>query len=368
MGAGRENPSEKTPLTGDGMKAPDCCGWMPDPFAAVLVLGYLALNLALNYYNAFLLGHSNGHLHLPIPIFYTLLHQVTIVAFTSLWCLAVPSVRFPILKGFLSNWKSLIMVSTIYAASIATNNASFATISLTVNTIFKSAIPFPTMIFSYFIEKKTYSLPIIMIVAVLVGGTLLAVPYDHHDGGSGEAVGYLLVIFSMFATAIRPVVSSFLMHQSTGVKLTGISMAFYDAFIAIFVLLPVALTTDVIVNRGVQEVFFENSFGGRNVLYVLLGCFMAGIYGPVTFYTIKMTSSLTFIIIGNFKQLFLLCGAALFVDKVTSPLLWLGVGVTSLASLAYSYQTNKEKQEKAAAEEARKAAEAKLLGEGGKGP
>ena len=95
-----------------------------------------------------------GQLHLPIPIFYTMLHQVTIVTFTAMWCLAVPSVRFPLYDTFMSSWKWLIFVSTIYAASIATNNGSFASISLTVNTIFKSAIPFPTMIFSYFIEGK----------------------------------------------------------------------------------------------------------------------------------------------------------------------------------------------------------------------
>ena len=74
-----------------------------------------------------------------------------------------------------------------------------------------------------------------------------------------------------------------------------------------------------------------------------------------------LPSSLSFIIIGNFKQLFLLAGAAIFVDHVVEPLLWIGVAVTALASIAYSYWTNKEKTEKQAADKAKKDAEAKLL-------
>jgi len=97
--------------------------------------------------------------------------------------------------------------------------------------------------------------------------------------------------------------------------LTAVSMAFFDASIAICVLLPVALVTDVIIQPGVQNTFINNKFAWRNWAYVGVGCLMAGVYGPVTFYTIKLTSSLSFIIIGNFKQLFLLGGAAIFVDK-----------------------------------------------------
>jgi len=343
-----------------------CGGWMPDPAATVIVLFYLVLNLCLNYYNAFLLGGGNSHLHLPIPIFYTMLHQITIVTMTSIWCLVVPSVRFPVVEVFSDNWAWLIFVSVIYAASIATNNASFASISLTVNTIFKSAMPFPTMIFSYFIEGKTYSLPILVIVCILIAGTLLAVPYGDHkpDSDTPEWIGYVLVIFSMVATAIRPVVSSHLMRnaEAKGSKkaLTAVSMAFYDAAIATCVLFPVALVTDVVIRDGVQQTF-GGEYGARNWGYVGIGCFMAGIYGPVTFYTIKLTSSLTFIIIGNFKQLFLLAGAATFVDHVIDPMLWIGVAVTALASIAYSYQTNKEKNDKAAADKAKKEAEEKLL-------
>ena len=117
---------------GDDWENPTYCSWLPNPVAIVLVTIYLVLNLALNYYNAFLLGASNGHLNLQIPIFYTMLHQVTIVLFTSLWCVCSPAVRFPVIETFKDNWCMLIMVSTIYAASIATNNASFASISLTV--------------------------------------------------------------------------------------------------------------------------------------------------------------------------------------------------------------------------------------------
>jgi len=364
-------------------------GACPSPLTGVVVLFYFILNLALNYYNAYLLGSKSTQLHLPIPVFYTLCHQVAIVTFTSIWCLAVPSVRFPIVETWKSNWNWLIFVSTFYAISIATNNGSFATISLTVNTIFKSAMPFPTMVFSYFIEGKRYSLPIIVIVTVLIAGTLLAVPWQKHSAvphntttaymlshrrlssetsvhdDSNVWIGYVLVTISMVATAMRPVVSSRLMHSAGGAggraALTAVSMSFWDALIAIPVLASISLVTEFILADHVIQTF-TGVDAMNNVGYVCVGCIMAGVYGPVTFYTIKLTSSLSFIIIGNFKQLALLAGAALFVDKVTEPLLWAGVAVVAAASIAYSIQTNTEKQAAAAVKAAQqKATEATPL-------
>lgn len=332
--------------------------WCPSPLAATMVSLYFVLNLGLNYFNVYLLGAGPSQLHLPIPIFYTLVHQVTIVIFTACWCGLVPSVRFPIQETFKANWQWLIFVSSFYAASIATNNGSFAAISLTVNTIFKSAIPFPTMIFSYFIEGKRFTVPIICIVSILVAGTLLAVPWHAKPrpppgpGDTPEWVGYVLVILSTIATAIRPVVSAYLMNSTkkSGTALTATSMAFWDALIAIFPLTIGALIVDVLMRPGVQTVF-SGELAGQHMALVFAGCLVAGVYGPVTFYTIKLTSSLTFVIIGNFKQLALLSGAALFVDHVTDILLWAGVVVVALSSLAYSYQTTYEKN-KAIAEKA----------------
>merc|ERR1719310_820762 len=93
--------------------------WLPSPMTGIMVTLYFILNMGLNYYNVFLLGGNSNQLHLPIPIFYTLLHQVTIVIFTACWCALVPSVRFPLYETFKSSWKWLIFVSTIYAGSIA---------------------------------------------------------------------------------------------------------------------------------------------------------------------------------------------------------------------------------------------------------
>ena len=312
----------------------------------LLIFAYVILNLALNSFNAYLLGPKQaGHLALEIPVFYTLCHQVTIVLFTSVWLYFVPEMRFNGLELFKSNWFQLICVSTIYAASIATNNASFATVSLTVNTIFKAAIPFPTIIFSYFIEGKTYSIRVLACVGVLVFGTLLSMPY----GGSGSpgVVGYCLVIFSMLATSIRPVISSVLMHTSKN-PLSGVAMTFFDAFIAIWVLTPFSLIFDVWMHQGIVNTF-TGDLAARNYALVGFGCFMAGFYGPATFYVIKLTSSLTYIIIGNTKQLVLLLGAAALVDKETRPLLWIGVTIGGCASITYAYQTAKERDEKAAA-------------------
>jgi drug/metabolite transporter (DMT)-like permease len=343
---------------------------LPAPLTAASILAYLILNLSLNYLNPYLLGHASYDIGIRLPVFYTFCHQVTVVLFTSIWCGLVPSVRFPVWKTWSENWHWLLFCSTVYTASIATNNASFATISLTVNTIIKSCMPFPTMAFSYCIEKKAYSIPIIGIVAVLVGGTLLAMPMGSGNASTTEATGYALVLFSMVATALRPVISSRLMANATrtGSKegLTAIAVAFWDALIASVVLLPFVLIIEVAPwlrsnNDNLFAIAFSGPSGGRNASLFILGCAIAGFYGPATFYTIKLTSSLTFTILGSFKQLLLLVGAAAFVDHESDPRLWVGLVIVCIATAAYSYQNHRERSQREAAASKAKATEATPL-------
>merc|ERR1719238_509223 len=128
------------------------------------------------------------------------------------------------------------------------------------------------MVFSYFIEGKRYSIPIIAIVAVLVGGTLLAVPWTQSTptppGGTPEWVGIVLVVISTLATAMRPVVSSHLMRSAEAAggrkALTATSMAFWDALIAIPVLAVGAVANDIIRTDGVARTF-SGELAGRNM-------------------------------------------------------------------------------------------------------
>jgi hypothetical protein len=87
----------------------------------------------------------------------------------------------------------------------------------------------------------------------------------------------------------------------------------------------------------------------------------AAFYGPATFYTIKLTSSLTFTILGSFKQLLLLVGAAAFVDHESDPRLWVGLVIVCIATAAYSYQNHRERSQREAAASKAKATEATPL-------
>ena len=328
---------------------------LPSPLTACIVGAYVSLSIFLNYYNAFLLGGGSNQLHLPDPVFYSFVQQIGIVVLTSLWCMCVPSVRFPVWATFRDNWMWLTFLSVFFSLSIASHNVAIGSISLTVVTIFKSAVPFPLMLFSACIENKRYTCTTICIVSVLVAGTLLAIPipWDPEPpsllptGAPPRWVGYVLVILSTVATAMRPVISAHLMRtvepSASRHPLSAVSMAWFDAAIAIPTLGVASLISDVFMRPGVQEVF-DGDGAHDHVRYIIIGTVAAGLYAPITFYAIKLTSSLSFAIIGNFKQAVLLLGAALLVDHVTDPMLWAGVVIVILSSLAYSYQLSYEKR------------------------
>ena len=140
--------------------------YTPSPALVAAVLGYLALNFGLNYYNSWLLGGGEGQRGINLPTFYTSCHQVFIMIMVGVWCLLVPSMRWNVVSRFCDNWFLLSFVGAVNAISIGLNNASFGYISLTVNSIFKACTPFPTVLLSLIIEGKTYSFTILSLIHI----------------------------------------------------------------------------------------------------------------------------------------------------------------------------------------------------------
>ena len=73
------------------------------------------------------------------------------------------------------------------------------------------------MIFSYFIERKRYSWPLVTAVLVLIVGAVMAVPFGNP---SATPFGLLLATTSMLATSTKPVMAAVLMKD---VEHTGLS-------------------------------------------------------------------------------------------------------------------------------------------------
>jgi len=339
-----EKPQQSTAAADGDAREPIWYGMLQSPVVVLVVAAYFALNLGLNLFNSFLLGPNTGQVHLPIPTFYTFCHQVACVLFLSVWCLLAPSVRFPVVETFRSNWMWLMPTSLIYAANIAANNASLASISLTINVIVKSCIPLPTMLLSYLVEGKTYSPPIWLIVLCIVGGVMLAIPFQQHPTET-ELIGYALVTFSAIATAIRTTIAARLMSIGGGgsgsgvTPLSAVAISFFESSLGGLMLLPVALLLEL---RYFDEAFAPDVLW-LHVGYVGIGSAMAGVFNPTLFYTIKLTSSLAFTVLGNVKQLAMMAGAA-YLDHVSHWNLWLSIAIVGAASVAYSYQTTVERQ------------------------
>merc|ERR1719355_237845 len=118
------------------------------------------LNFALNFFNKWAFTKvEDGGAGFSFPIFYTMWNTLASFCGTNLLMLLVPVNRTISWKQFVDNKFALLVFGVVFSSNIVTNNASLVYISLSVNQVIKCLVPIPAIIFSYFIEKKTYSYP-----------------------------------------------------------------------------------------------------------------------------------------------------------------------------------------------------------------
>ena len=146
---------------------------------AVSFLGFAGFNIALNFYNSWLLseqtiknvtivdnttviteteavGWYNGHPNIDFPCFYTTWHMLATVlgATIILTTVAKPSTGFPNFAQYKLYWWQLLAISTCSVLNILCNNASLRIVSLFLNQVIKATGPMPTMLFSFLLEFK----------------------------------------------------------------------------------------------------------------------------------------------------------------------------------------------------------------------
>ena len=304
-----------------------------EPYGVVLLCfyvgAYLTLNVGLNYFNAFILGSHEGQLHLGVPIFYTLCHQVTGLVITSLTLFRDSSDQpKPTMALANTHGAWLLLMSFVFSTSIASQNMSLTSIDLTMNSVIKGMLPIPTMIFSYCLEGKTYSLRLIGCVLLMLVSVVLTT-MTGRPSTSSEIIGYVLVFYSLISTAVRPVVAARLM--ATG-ELSPLTMAWFDSAGSLAILAPLVL---ILERQALAERMSDASVTLAGA--VVIGSAMAAVYNIVVFHVVRATSSVTYIVIGNFKQVVLIGGAALIIDHLAAPVAWAGVLLFLVSSGLYTW-------------------------------
>ena len=205
-------------------------------FKLLAIGGAAGCNIGLNFYNAWAMRGSGDGPHFEFPFFYTMFHPMAGIlgsslihffrppasgtpSFAQAWEYRTVIVPIAILSTLnigmnnasltLSTAATTVRASAVHGCSLAATLNSgvlpplFA-VSLFLNQVIKATGPFPTMLCSFFLTGKTYTKLCIGIVAILVSGTILALPMHSHHG-STSLLGVVFVLISTLAVALRPV-------------------------------------------------------------------------------------------------------------------------------------------------------------------
>jgi drug/metabolite transporter (DMT)-like permease len=305
------------------------------PFAVLIISGWASINLALNFFNSFALRpEDKGGLGFSFPFVYSGFHQVASFIGVNVIFKVKPKLNTLSRAQWHAKWPALLGLSVMMVLNIGCNNASLVYVGLSINQIIKSITPLPTMILSYFSEKKTYSWTIIGVVLLQVIGAVVAVPW--HDRTQAAAIGILLCFVSMLAAATKPVVAGALMKDMRESGLTPLVLVWYDSLFSIgwFFFIALCLRYE---RTGAVEYMRDNAAVGWGL--ILIGSTMAFAYNIVVFYLTKVTSALTNVVLANVKQVILIVVAAIFVDHISRWWNVMGIVIFFLASFVYSYIT-----------------------------
>ena len=118
--------------------------------------------------------------------------------------------------------------------NVGLNNISLTMVSLFVNQVIKACAPALAAFFSFVVSGKTFSHAVLACVGALVLGSILANAHSMAAGGSETALlGVLLCSLSLVANALKPVVMSKVMTESSErPKLAPTVVLFYDSAIS----------------------------------------------------------------------------------------------------------------------------------------
>merc|ERR1719263_2288979 len=307
-------------------------------WALMIIFLWMFLNFALNFFNKWAFTKvEDGGAGFSFPIFYTMWNTFASFVGSNLLMVIQPSTKTLSWKQFVDNKFALLVFGVVFSSNIVTNNASLVHISLSVNQVIKCLVPIPAIIFSYFIEKKTYSYPVLGAAFVLTFGACMSIPYD---SPKVTPVGSILALWSTAMSGLRPVLTALLLKNSKESGLTPVPLLWYDAgFSTIFLFLAFLVSEETVT---VAQFFKEDTLAGFGIL--IGGSFMAFAYNIVVFYLVKVTSSLTSVVLANLKTTLIIVIAVLLWDKEISMISIIGFIIFFTGLFAYSYLTFQSRQ------------------------
>merc|ERR1711871_1682902 len=165
----------------------------------------------------------------------------------------------------------------------------------------------------------------------LTVGACMSIPYD---SPKVTLLGSVLALWSTCMSGLRPVLTALLLKNSKESGLTPVPLLWYDAgFSTIFLFLAFLVSEET---ATVGSFFKEDTLAGMLILISGSACAFA-------FYIVKVTSSLTSVVLANVKTTLIIVIAVLLWDKSISPISVVGFVIFFAGLFGYSYLTYKSR-------------------------
>jgi len=290
-----------------------------------IILVEMGLSIALNFYNSYLLKHVPGF---NFPLIYTAVHMFTslIGASVLIWCAGAATVSFAQLRD---NFPQIALLAVLRGASITTNNWSLQYMDLALNKVIKASAPIFTVLLSILCERKSYSWPKLVTLAVLAVGTMLScVAFD--SSIERDTRGTLLALSSAVVGGCSLVVSALLLGKGSA-GMSAITLLFYFSplqFVLLSVLVPFTEW------NAFRE--WSKDQAGSAVGYIAIGAVLAFCFNMMGFVLVRTTSSVTTAMIGNLKIVIVIVVASVLMGSQAEPINIIGYVVTIIAACSYT--------------------------------
>lgn len=317
--------------------------WVPvwQPF--LCVVSWMALSVYLNLFNKWLFQEAD----FKFPVFLTQFHMIANFtgALFLIFCVGHASLNW---DGYKKNPGRMTVLSILFVFKITTNNTSLLTISLTINQMLKSTLPFLMCVLSVLFESKRFNSKIWMSCFLVILGTCLTV----YKNPEWDIEGFIWALFSLFGAAAYILVSAQVLAEP-GFAPTNVLVVVSFAGSLILPFWFVLLT------EWNEPIEYFNDRPLETVVYVSLSSIMTLAMNLVHFKLIKVTSSVTTAVVGNLKTLLVFILSMLHLEKGVGVVNVCGVAIGMLGLILYSEQKLSEKS----AANAAKQEEKKLLDE-----
>ncbi|KAL1527837.1 hypothetical protein AB1Y20_009217 [Prymnesium parvum] len=316
--------------------------WQLVGYQALSLGGFISLNIALNFFNSWALKKNSGGPEFDFPVFYTMTHMVaTMLGSGVIMSMKKPLTGYPSFGQLKEYSLGLFPIAICTTANLACNNVSLTLVSLFLNQVIKAAAPLPTMLFSFILERKTYTLKMVVTCTMIVVGTVLAIPMSS-KGGTTSLVGVIIVIISMLAASLKPVVMTLVFKgMSDKPKLDPPVVLFYDSFLSFWIMLMYWLISPT-ERAGTIEYIGKRS--STAILVICAGASMAFFFNLCTYFVIKYTSAVTCMVASNGNKVINIVISGIIANAMKDARNLCGVVLVCLSIAAYAYASHDAKK------------------------